>query len=111
MSGAAGAARRHSMVEKGSIVAERRRDPRLARGGASPASEEQLELRAPAPPREALPLDSARARRSAEAAPRRRAPGAELAAQLRGRGGLRRAVLLQEILSPPLALRSGREAP
>jgi hypothetical protein len=44
-------------------------------------------------------------RQARAAAPVRPGPGAALAAELRGREALRRAVLMQEILDPPVALR------
>ncbi|HMQ29235.1 MAG TPA: hypothetical protein PKD53_00845 [Chloroflexaceae bacterium] len=89
---------------------ERNQPPRPRPRRAGPDSEERLETREAPPPREAEGADRPRPPRRPRAAPRRQTPGDELAAQLRGPEALRRAVLLQEILGPPVALR-GEEAP
>jgi hypothetical protein len=72
-----------------------RRLPPPVRTRPEPLSEDALEVRATPPPPQ-MP-------RPAQATPP--APAAELAPLLKGRAALRRAMLLHEILSSPLALR------
>jgi hypothetical protein len=71
-----------------------------------PLAEDLLETREAGPPERAPRPPKAKTPPPAQAGP---APEAEIIALLRGRGALRRAILLHAILSPPLALRDEAE--
>jgi hypothetical protein len=86
-------------------MAERTRAARAARARRARPAEEELEALLQTPPRELEAPRRPREPRRAGETPAPRGVGAGLATELRGRAALRRAVLLQEILGPPVALR------